>query len=83
MKFVNENNKEVKFFVIEECLFDNFSGNCGVFIYLYDEGVLKEDDFKLLLKLENLEIEKVWDDLIEFWWNDLDWSEDKIEKYKV
>ena len=83
LKSANEDNKEVKFFATEECLSDSFSGNRGAFIYLYDEGVLKEDDFKLSPKPENLETEKVRDDSIELWWNDPHWSKNKIEKYKV
>ena len=83
LKSANEDNKEVKFFATEECLSDNFSGNPGAFIYLYEEGELENDDFKLSPKPENLEAESVRDDLIELWWNDPHWSENKIEKYKV
>ena len=83
LKSANEDHKEVKFFATDECLSDNFSGNPGAFIYLYEEGELENDDFKLSPKPENLEAESVRDDLIELWWNDPHWSENKIEKYKV
>ena len=83
LKSANEDNKEVKFFATEECLSDNFSGNPGAFIYLYEEGELENDDFKLSPKPENLEAESVRDDSIKLWWNDPHWSENKIEKYKV
>ena len=83
LKSANENHKEVKFFATEECLSDNFSGNPGAFIYLYEEGELENDDFKLSPKPENLEAESVRDDSIELGWNDPHWSENKIEKYKV
>ena len=83
LKSANEDNKEVKFFATEECLSDNFSGNLGAFIYLYKQGELENDDFKLSPKPENLEAESVRDDSIELWWNDPHWSENKIKKYKV
>ena len=83
LKSANEDNKEVKFFATKECLSDNFSGNPGAFIYLYEEGELENDDFKLSPKPENLEAESVGDDSIELWWNDPHWSENKIETYKV
>ena len=83
LKSANEDHKEVKFFATEECLSDNFSGNPGAFIYLYEEGVLENDDFKLSPKPENLQAESVRDDSIELWWNDPHWSENKIKKYKV
>ena len=83
LKSAKEDNKEVKFFATEECLSDNFSGNLGAFIYLYEEGELENDDFKLSPKPENLEAERVRDDSIELGWNDPHWSENKIEKYKV
>ena len=83
LKSANEDHKEVKFFATEKCLSDNFSGNPGAFIYLYEEGELENDDFKLSPKPENLEAESARDDSIELWWNDPHWSENKIEKYKV
>ena len=83
LKSANEDHKEVKFFATEECLSDNFSGNPGAFISLYEEGELENDDFKLSPKPENLEAESVRDDSIELWWNDPHWSENKIKKYKV
>lgn len=83
LKSANEDHKEVKFFATEECLSDNFSGNPGAFIYLFEEGELENDDFKLSPKPENLEAESVRDDSIELWWNDPHWSENKIKKYKV
>ena len=83
LKSANEDQKEVKFFATEECLSDNFSGNPGAFIYLYEEGELENDDFKLSPKPENLEAERVRDDSIELGWNDPHCSENKIETYKV
>ena len=83
LKSANEDHKEVKFFATEKCLSDNFSGNPGAFICLYEEGELENDDFKLSPKPENLEAESVRDDSIELGWNDPHWSENKIEKYKV
>ena len=83
LKIANQDHKEVKFLATEGCLSDNFSGNPGAFIYLYEEGELENDDFKLSPKPENLEAESVRDDSIELWWNDPQWSENKIEKYKV
>ena len=83
LKSANEDHKEVKFFATEECLSDNFSGNPGAFIYLYEQGELENDDFKLSPEPENLEAERVRDDSVELWWNDPHWSENKIEKYKV
>ena len=83
LKSANEDHKEVKFLATEECLSDNFNGNPGAFIYLYEEGELENDDFKLSPKPENLEAESVRDDSIKLWWNDPHWSENKIEKYKV
>ena len=83
LKSVNEDHNKVKFFATEECLSDNFSGNPGAFIYLYEEGELENDDFKLSPKPENLEAERVRDDSIELGWNDPHWSENKIETYKV
>ena len=83
LKSANEDHKEVKFFAAEKCLSDNFSGNPGAFICLYEEGELENDDFKLSPKPENLEAESVRDDSIKLWWNDPHWSENKIEKYKV
>ena len=83
LKSANEDHNKVTFFATEECLSDNFSGNPGAFIYLYEEGELENDDFKLSPKPENLEAESVRYDSIELWWNDPHWSENKIEKYKV
>ncbi|CAH3182360.1 unnamed protein product [Porites evermanni] len=83
LKIANEDHKEVKFFATEECLSDNFSGDPGAFIYLYEEGEQENDDFKLSPKPENLEAESVRDDSIKLWWNDPHWSENKIENYKV
>ena len=83
LKSTNEDHKKVKFFATEECLSDNFSGNPGAFIYLYEEGELENDDFKLSPKPENLEAERVRDDSFELGWNDPHWSENKIETYKV
>ena len=83
LKSANEDHKEVKFFATEECLSDNSSGNPGAFIYLYEEGELENDDFKLSPKPENLEAESMRDDSIDLWWNDPHWSENSIEKYKV
>ena len=83
LKSANEDHKEVKFFAAEKCLSDNFSGNPGAFICLYEEGELENDDFKLSPKPENLEAESVRDDSIDLLWNDPHWSENKIEKYKV
>ena len=80
LKSANEDHKEVKFFATEEW---NFSGKPGAFIYLYEEGELGNDDFKLSPKPGNLEAESARDDLIELWWNDPHWNESKIEKYKV
>ena len=80
LKSANEDHKEVMFFATEEW---NFSGKPGAFIYLYEEGKLGNDDFKLSPKPGNLEAESARDDLIELWWNDPHWSENKIEKYKV
>ena len=83
LKSANEDNKEVKFFATEECLSDNFNGIPRAFIYLYEEGELENDDFKLSPKPENLEAERVRDDSIELGWNDPHWSENKIKTYKV
>lgn len=83
LKSANEDHKEVKFFATEECLSDNFSENPGAFIYLYEDGELENNDLKLSPKPENLEAESVRDDSIELRWNDPNWSEKKIEKYKV
>ena len=83
LKSANEDHNKVTFVATEECLSDNFSGNPGAFIYLYEEGELENDDFKLSPKPENLEAESVRDDSIELGWNDPHWSENKIEKYKV
>ena len=83
LKSANEDHKEVKFFAAEKCLSDNFSGNPGAFICLYEEGELENDDFKLSPKPENLEAESVRDDSIDLLWNDPHRSENKIEKYKV
>ena len=83
LKSANEDHNKVTFFATEECLSDNFSGNPGAFIYLYEEGELENDDFKLSPKPENLEAERVRDDSIELGWNDPHWSENKIETYKV
>ena len=83
LKSANEDHKEVKFFATEERLSDNFSGNPGAFIYLYEEGVLENDDFKLSPKPENLQAESVREDSIELWWNDPHWNENNIERYKV
>ena len=83
LKSANEDHKEVKFFAAEKCLSDNFSGNPGAFICLYEEGELENDDFKPSPKPENLEAESVRDDSIDLLWNDPHWSENKIEKYKV
>ena len=83
LKSANEDHKEVKFLATEDCLSDNFNGNPGAFIYLYEEGELENDDFKLSPKPENLEAERVRDDSIELGWNDPHWSENKIKTYKV
>ncbi|XP_015762201.1 PREDICTED: uncharacterized protein LOC107341308 [Acropora digitifera] len=83
LKAANEDHKEVKFFATEESLSDTFSGNPGVFIYLYEDGDLDNDDFKLSPKPEKLEAGSVRDDSIELQWNDPYWSENKIKKYKV
>ena len=83
LKSANEDHNKVTFFATEECLSDNFSGNPGAFIYLYEEGELENDDFKLSPKPENLEAERVRDDSIELGWNDPHCSENKIETYKV
>ena len=83
LKSANEDHKEVKFFATDECLSDNFSGNPGAFIYLYEEGQLENDDFKPSPKPENLEAVRVRDDSIELLWNDPHWSKNKIKKYKV
>ena len=83
LKSANEDHKKVKFFATEECLSDNFSGNPGAFIYLYEEGELENDGFKLSPKPENLEAKSARDDSIELRWNDPHWSENKIKKYKV
>ena len=80
LKSANEDHKEVMFFATEEW---SFSGKPGAFIYLYEEGKLGNDDFKLSPKPGNLEAESARDNLIELWWNDPHWSENKIEKYKV
>ena len=45
LKQFSEDHKEVKFLATEECLSDNFNGNPGAFIYLYEEGELENDDF--------------------------------------
>ena len=83
LKSANEDHNKVTFVATEECLSDNFSGNPGAFIYLYEEGDLENDDFKLSPKPENLEAERVRDDSIELGWNDPHWSENKIKTYKV
>ena len=83
LKSANEDHKEVKFFATEECLSNNFSRNPGAFIYLFEEGELENDDFKLSPEPENLEAESVRYDSIELCWNDPQWSENKIKKYKV
>ena len=80
LKSANEDHKEVMFFATEEW---NFSGKPEAFIYLYEEGKLGNDDFKLSPKPGNLEAESARDDLIELWWNDPHWSENKIKNYKV
>ena len=83
LKAANEDHKEVKFFATEESLSDTFSGNPGVFIHLYEDGDLDNDDFKLSPKPEKLEAGSVRDDSIEVRWNDPYWSENNIKKYKV
>ena len=83
LKAANEEHKEVKFFATEESLSDTFSGNPGVFIHLYEDGDLDNDDFKLSPKPEKLEAGSVRDDSIEVRWNDPHWSENNIKKYKV
>ena len=83
LKSANEDHNKVTFVATEECLSDNFSGNPGAFIYLYEEGDLENDDFKLSPKPENPEAERVRDDSIELGWNDPHWSENKIKTYKV
>ena len=83
LKSANEDHNKVTFVATEECLSDNFSGNPGAFIYLYEEGELENDDLKLSPKPENLEAERVRDDSIELGWNDPHWSENKIKTYKV
>ena len=83
LKTANEDHKEVKFCATEESLSDTFSGNPGVFIYLYEDGELDNDDFKSSPKPEKLEAGSVRDDSIELRWNDPHWSENNIKKYKV
>ncbi|XP_067033108.1 uncharacterized protein [Acropora muricata] len=83
LKAANEDHKEVKFFATEEILSDTFSENPGVFIYLYEDGNLNNDDFKLSPKPEKLEAGSVRDDSIVLRWNDPYWSENNIKKYKV
>ncbi|XP_068713617.1 uncharacterized protein [Montipora foliosa] len=83
LKAANEDHAEVKFLATEECLSDNFSGKLGVFVYLYEDGDLVDDDFKSSPKPEKLEAENVQDDSIELRWNDPHFSQNKIKKYKV
>ncbi|XP_068758331.1 uncharacterized protein [Montipora capricornis] len=83
LKAANEDHAEVKFLATEECLSDNFSGRLGVFVYLYEDGDLVDDDFKSSPKPEKLEAENVQDDSIELRWNDPHFSQNKIKKYKV
>ncbi|XP_067033106.1 uncharacterized protein [Acropora muricata] len=81
LKAANEDHKEVKFFATEESLSD--TGNRGIFIHLYEDGDLDNEDFKLSPKPEKLEAASVRDDSIELQWNDLHGSENNIKKYKV
>ena len=83
LKAANEDHKEVNFFATEECLSDNFSGNLGAFVYLYEAGDLVDDDFQSSPKPAKLEAENVQDDSIELRWNDPHFSQNKIKKYKV
>ncbi|XP_068714302.1 uncharacterized protein [Montipora foliosa] len=83
LKVANKDHKEVKFVATEECLSDNFSGNLGAFVYLYEDGDLVDDDFKSSPKPEKLEAKNVQDDSIELRWNDQHFSQNKIKKYKV
>ena len=83
LKVANEDHKEVKFVATEECLSDNFSGNLGAFVYLYEDGDLVDDDFKSSPKPEKLEAKNVQDDSIQLRWNDQHFSQNKIKKYKV
>ncbi|XP_067033103.1 uncharacterized protein [Acropora muricata] len=83
LKAANEDHNEVKFFATEESLSDVFSENPGVFIHLYENGDLNNDDFKLSPNPEKLVAGSVRDDSIELRWNDPYWSENNIKKYKV
>ena len=83
LKAANEDHNEVKFFATQESLSDIFSENPGVFIQLYENGDLNNDDFKLSPKPEKLEAGSVRDDSIELRWNDLHCSVNNIKKYKV
>lgn len=65
LKVTNEDHKEVKVFATKESLSHNFIGNCGVFVYLYEDGGLDNNDFKSSPKPEKLEAESVRDDSIE------------------
>ena len=65
LKVTNEDHKEVKVFATKESLSDNFIGNCGVFVYLYEDGGLNNNDFKSSPKPEKLEAESARDDSIE------------------
>jgi len=81
LKAANEDQEEVKFFATEESLSD--TGNRGIFIHLYENGELDNEDFKLSPKPEKLEAGSVRDDSIELRWNDPHRSENNIKKYKV
>ena len=83
LKVANKDHKEVKFLATEEGLSDNFRGNLGAFVYLYEACDLVDDDFKSSPKPEKLEAENVQDDSIKLRWNDPHFSLNKIKKYKV
>ena len=83
LKSANEGNDAVKFLATDEPLSRDSGRSPGAFIYLYEEGELKDEDFCCSPKPEKPKSRDVRENAIEISWIDSNSSKNNIKEYKV
>ena len=70
LKSIHKESNSVKFIATDEPLTRDYKGETGAFIYLYEDGVLENEDLKSYPKANNLRAGDTRESTLQLFWND-------------